>query len=105
MPITCQSNKQGQDDDDEPSFNEILIMITSQQASEQREWQADREEQWEDGHMQMSMFHAQMQQQQAQMQQQNQQQTNLIAAMMMMINGSGRSNGAPSRGSHRETEM
>ena len=28
-PISCRRNKQGQDDDDEPTFNEIMMMITS----------------------------------------------------------------------------
>jgi tRNA U34 5-carboxymethylaminomethyl modifying GTPase MnmE/TrmE len=72
-PVTCR-NKHGCDDLDEPLFNQIMMIILTQQINKQkqRERQMDQEEkqeehcmrfkeQQEQGSMQLSMFQVQIQ--------------------------------------------
>lgn len=47
-PITRRQNKRPHDDGEEPSFNQIMLMITNQQMNEMRERAADREDQREE---------------------------------------------------------
>jgi hypothetical protein len=45
--MTCH-NKRVRDDFEEPTFNQIIMMISTQQVNEQEERQADREEECEE---------------------------------------------------------
>ncbi len=50
-PITRRLNKRGRDADEEPSFNDIMMMITNQQMQEMRNREADREDEREEQHL------------------------------------------------------
>jgi hypothetical protein len=89
-PVTNRRKQNRDSDKGEPTFNDIMLMIANQQASEQRDRQEHRiakqeecerryEELREDRQMQMHALHAQMQQQ-----------TNLMTMMMMTMGGRGR---------------
>ena len=89
-PVTNRRKRNRDSDEGEPTFNDIMLMIANQQASEQRDRQEQRiaereererryEELREDRRMQMDVLRAQMQQQ-----------TNLMTMMMMTMGGRGR---------------
>jgi hypothetical protein len=102
--LVTNRRKQNRDSDDgEPTFNDIMLMIANQQASEQREHQEQRISKWEehermyeelreDRRMQMHVLRAQMQQQ-----------TNLMTMMMMTMGGRG--NGFNNFGNQRNNSV
>ena len=47
-PVTRRQNKCPHDDGEEPSFHQIMLMITNQQMNEMREHAADRKDQQEE---------------------------------------------------------
>ncbi len=73
-------NKHPHDDGEEPSFNQIMLMITNQQMNEMRERAADREDQREERRLRLEE-----QREDRLMQFQMQQQ--MMTTMMMLMGG------------------
>ena len=79
-PIARRQNKRGHDDMEEPSFNQIMLMMTNQQMSEMRERAAGQEEEHEERRL-----HLEEKREDCQMQLQLQQQ--LMTTMFLMMSG------------------
>jgi hypothetical protein len=79
-PITRRQNKRGREENDEPSFTDIMMFMTNQQMQEMRSREADREEEREERRLRLEE-----QREERRMQMMVQQQ--FMTVMMMMVSG------------------